>query len=865
MNKRFLSFAVAATIAASLSAIPAKPGKHKVIQPDGTELTIMVRGDENFHFICTEDGLPVVKDVNGTYCYATLSTDKKIVATTQEAHNIDNRSAKELNFLKGYNTEANTVRSLGKERTTQRNMHRIERLAKRGIVDRSGKVLTKDMSGAWGGEGIGVTGKRKGLVILVNFKDVKMQSKHTQEEWKKYFNEEGYNKNGNSGSVHDYFKAQSYGQFDLEFDVVGPVTVSKNMAAYGSNDENGDDKDPGGMVYEACKLADPQVNFADYDWDGDGEVDQVYLVYAGYGEAATYPLKTDNIWQHEWNLDVQNYSLYLDGVKINTYGCSSELNGNYGTDMDGIGTACHEFSHCMGIPDLYDTMYSGNFGMGSWDIMDTGSYGGDGYKPVGYNTYEKWVSGWMQPTELKSACYVKDLKPLSESPESYIIYNEKTPTEYYLLENRQLSGNDTELPGHGLLVIHIDYDKSAWNNNTINNYASHQRFTIVPADNKLTDKTLQGDPYPGTSMNTQLTDTSIPAAKLFNSNTDGRKYLGKPVTDIAEQDRMISFTFMGGASVETPGTTAPAKVTDDGFILSWGNVEDADSYNVELRKKSENASAAESIKIEEDFTTWGKGFKGDGTTDISSQLNTRMKNPGWTGYKVYECPNRIKLGSSKANGYITSPLISDISSASVTVRLQSEPYGNDAAKTKVSILDSQEKEVDSKTFDADGSMATIVLDNASGNDYKVKVSPSKRGYIEKIAIYDGEFDSADFDAASAPEALYVMRASNTQQISGITENSYTFKDMEYGTYQWRVQAVLGNATSKWTSWQTIEFKAPTGIESTLTGFDSETLFGIYTTAGTYVGRMTYADFIAAPLATGVYILKNGVSTMQIAK
>jgi M6 family metalloprotease-like protein len=213
-----------------------------------------------------------------------------------------------------------------------------------------------------------VTGKRKGLVILVNFQDTKMMRTHTQTEWNDYFNLKGYSKLNNSGSVHDYFYNQSYGLFDLEFDVVGPVTVSKKMAAYGANDAYGNDVDPAGMVYEACQLAADQVNFADYDWDGDGEVDQVYLIYAGYGEAANSNTLANTIWQHEWNLEEAGYSLTIDGVRINTYGCSSELNGDSGSYMDGIGTACHEFSHCLGIPDLYDTSGNGNYGMDEWDL-----------------------------------------------------------------------------------------------------------------------------------------------------------------------------------------------------------------------------------------------------------------------------------------------------------------------------------------------------------------------------------------------------------------------------------------------------------------------------------------------------------------
>ena len=388
MSKRFLTLAAMFMLAASAFAVPAKRVKRQVQQPDGSVLTVMLRGDENFHYTSTEDGQPLVQRADGAYCYATLDSNGKLTASAQVAHDVESRGAAELSFLNYYTAESQKVRSLGMERAKQRNARRMARLANRGVVDASGKPVRRVMAGATGGEGIGVTGKRKGLVILVNFKDKKMQSKHTQAEWNDYFNKVGYNKYGNNGSVHDYFYAQSYGKLDLEFDVIGPVTVSKNMASYGANDAQGNDIDPAGMIKEACELAyaKEKMDMSQYDWDGDGAVDQVYVIYAGYGEAAGGDANT--IWPHEWDIQSGGYSLVLGGQRIRTYACSSELNGGYGTDISGIGTACHEFSHCMGIPDFYDTS-GDSFGMDAWDLMDYGSYGGDGYEPTGYNTYEK--------------------------------------------------------------------------------------------------------------------------------------------------------------------------------------------------------------------------------------------------------------------------------------------------------------------------------------------------------------------------------------------------------------------------------------------------------------------------------------------
>lgn len=619
MSKRFLTLAAVFMLAASAFAVPAKRVKRQVQQPDGSVLTVMLRGDENFHYTSTEDGQPLVQRADGAYCYATLDAGGMLTASSQVAHNEGSRGAGELAFLGYYSTEAQKVRSLGMERAKQRNAHRMARLAKRNAMDAAGKPMMREiMAGATGGEGIGVTGKRKGLVILVNFKDKQMQSKHSLEEWKNYFNKEGYKNYGNNGSVHDYFYKQSYGKFDLEFDVVGPVTVSKNMASYGTNDVYGNDVDPAGMIKEACELAYAQekLDMTQYDWDGDGAADQVYVIYAGYGEASGAPANT--IWPHEWDLESAGYSLRLGGVRINTYACSSELNGSSGTYISGIGTACHEFSHCMGIPDMYDTQNGGCFGMDAWDLMDYGSYGDDGYAPVGYNTYEKWVSGWLEPTILSEPCYVKDMKPLDEAEESYVVFNEKNKNEYYIFENRQLQGTDKALPNHGMLVIHMDYNQKVWESNVVNNTYNHQRFTVVPADNKLTSATVTGDTWPGTTKSTELTDTSKPAATLFNANSDGRKFLGKPVTEIAEKNGKISFTFMGGLSLSAPQPKL-VDMAETSFTGGWNAVENAESYTIELREKSAQGSADEALMLSEDLSTWGANLTADGSIDISAE------------------------------------------------------------------------------------------------------------------------------------------------------------------------------------------------------------------------------------------------------
>ena len=497
-------------VAMSCLAIPAKRVKRPLTLADGTTVMATLVGDENGRWYVDDMGNALTEDSIGV------------------AHYISQ-------------FELDSRRKARTERMTARNNSRKARLAK---AKQMSSFITRGSS-----ENIyeGYIGSKKGLIILVNFTNKKFT--FTRNDFNALANEEGYSKNGAKGSVSDYFREQSYGKFELEFDVVGPYNLSHEISYYGKNDDNNEDVLPGEMITEAVKLADKDVNFADYDWNLDGEVDQVYILYAGYSEEQGAP--SYNIYSHEWDLESAkhfnnggNGSILLDNVWINTYACSSELKDFRGKKMNGIGTMCHEFSHCLGLPDLYDTDNGNNFGMRTWSIMDYGSYNGDGHRPCGYTSYERWVAGWLEPVELSVNTNVTDMKPVTQEPEAYVIYNDANHDEYYLLENRQLTSWDDAGYGHGLLILHVDYDKEAWDDNTVNNNPSHQRLTVIHADNDALTTSLAGDPYPGTSGNNSLTDTSIPSAKLFNANKDGKLFMGKPITDISESiDGFISFKF----------------------------------------------------------------------------------------------------------------------------------------------------------------------------------------------------------------------------------------------------------------------------------------------------------------------------------
>lgn len=529
MKKSFLSALLMMMVALTAMAIPAKRGMSRTLTlANGSTVEATLVGDEFGHYFLGTDG-KAYRLNPATNVYEPAS----VQAIAQRAQ----------------------------MRRARANAQRAKRLSPKRV-------------GSFGN----YTGQKKGIIILVNFKDVKFDESNDNALFQRIANEKNFRHGDFVGSMYDYFYAQSRGQFELTFDVVGPVDVKNNASYYGSNDSNGDDKHPAEMIIEAVKKADSQVNFADYDWDGDKYVDQVYVVYAGKGEADGGAANT--IWPHAYDLNSAYYygdgtgAVKLDGVTINTYACGGELNGFTGS-VAGIGTMCHEFSHCLGYPDFYDIDYSGGWGMDVWDLMSGGSYNGDGYVPCGYTAYERWMAGWMDPIELSTTQSVTGMKALEDGGESYIIYNDGHRDEYFMLENRQQTGWDSELPGSGLLIVHVDYDETIWKDNKPNDVPSHQRMTWIPADNQLqsittssgytylTDAGLKTDLYPSGNNNV-FSNTSTPAAKLYNNNTDGTKYLNKSVEQITRNsDGTISFRFRGVSNTKAPVfSPAPGRYTD---------------------------------------------------------------------------------------------------------------------------------------------------------------------------------------------------------------------------------------------------------------------------------------------------------------
>ncbi|MDY4779214.1 MAG: M6 family metalloprotease domain-containing protein [Prevotella pectinovora] len=512
-------------------------------------------GDEHLHYYITEDNVPLYKAADNRYCYLTIENGK-LHNSGVLAHESAARSAKELQVM-------NTIYDLA---PIARQMAAKKRSAAKRCV-RPDRLPSKDDISVF-------KGSKKSLVILAAFSD-KSFSKGDDAIVKFYdevLNQEGYSQNGAAGSVHDYFKDMSRGEFDLTFDIVGPVKVSKSATYYGGPSPiMGGTDHIGEFITEAIKKADEKcdIDWKKYDWDDDGEVEQVFVLYAGYGQATGGP--TGTIWPNAWTLDEAlqnsdgNGGFSIDGVFINQYACSNELYLDSGTVPMGLGVFCHEFSHCMGLPDMYDTNYGSTPTMGDWDLLAGGSYNGPqgiGWCPAGWTSYERAYAGWLELTELKAGDIIKGMTSLEEADgKAYVIYNDNHKDEYYLLENHKGMGWDKYTPENGLLIIHVDYDKDLFDNNIVNSkgeftpaegydrYFTNDHPRMVPFSRV---RSIQNDTYFYTypmdaprGVVDSLTDTSKPAAELYNALADGSKLMGKPVYNIEkDDDGNISFTFM---------------------------------------------------------------------------------------------------------------------------------------------------------------------------------------------------------------------------------------------------------------------------------------------------------------------------------
>lgn len=409
----------------------------------------------------------------------------------------------------------------------------------------------------------------RGLLILAQFADRSFSAENDRVAFDSLANALNYTYNGATGSCSQYFADQSNGQYIPKWDVVGPVTLPNNIAYYGTDwTSTGDDRYIADFVIDACTaVAALGVDFSQYDNDGDGMIDFVYILYAGFGQADGGASST--IWPHNWDIESAlacgnthqteffcNYDFatdrvisenipYFNGKRLHTYACSNEL--VYRTQKrSGIGTICHEFGHVLGLPDYYvvykdSPMYGAGIDPGSWSIMGNGNYLNNGNTPPNYSVYDKFFLGWLAPEVLsKDGQYVLS----TEYNSAYMLTRDQTIPDkgaycsdtIYYIENRQQKGWDRYLAGHGMLVWQVVFDEDEWRDNTPNDYSSRYRLISASGRTPYTDGALRQDvPFPG-AYNVQ---SFMPFASLSASSEQQEPLV---LANIEEKEGQVMFS-----------------------------------------------------------------------------------------------------------------------------------------------------------------------------------------------------------------------------------------------------------------------------------------------------------------------------------
>ena len=517
-------------------AIPANPHPIVFTQPDGEELTVILKGDERIHWSESMDGYTLLYNKEGFLTYAQLDEYGNLQPSEFVATDIENRNIAVLSFL------SSIEKNLYYSEVQQQIMLKVWEIEDE-VLERGDRA---------------VKGHYKTLCAFTQFPEKPMIK--TLNEFEPLFNQLGYTGNG-KGSVRDFFRESSYGQFELTITLCGIYTAPNSSAYYAGDDGTENCQELARWLAQQV-AAEPHINFADYDSDNNGEVDGFHFVFAGRGQEAGGG--KNSIWSHKWQFGPP---VSKNGKKIEVYSCSPELRSV--SAINTIGVVCHEMTHAFGAPDFYDTngAAGGSYtGTGDWDIMASGSWNGspNGNSPAHHNMYTKVQFGWVTPIILNSPITIVDMPNSAENPIAFRV-NTTTNNERYLMDNRRKIKFDTSIPGDGLLIYHVHSNVNYGINNTHPQRmypVCASRTTQMPTNTPTSYGSINtsGCTFPYSDKNA-FTDETTPAMWSWANN-----HTEKPVTNITKANGLVSFDFMGGgeinyvvsATATNGGTLSPA-------------------------------------------------------------------------------------------------------------------------------------------------------------------------------------------------------------------------------------------------------------------------------------------------------------------
>ena len=601
-------------LAPALTAAPALKGLLNLRQPDGTVVQAYLSGDENGHLVLTPDGCALVQDAEGWWCYARYDYYGHRLNTGEHVGDPD---------------------TPGEVIAASRNIpYQLIRRRRSARIRQAIPLRQKEIARTRSGENGGV---RHGLIILAQFQDLEFI--HSRTEFENLINGTG------PESALSYFKDQWKDSYTFRFDITEPVTLPHDHAYYGSNNEDGEDEKAAEMIVDACTALGPEIDLSTYDNDGDGEVDNVFVFYAGPNEAEG---AGDNyVWPHMWYVQSGAGITYRrDGVLVDNYACTSELrldsNRSTYTTLATIGTFCHEYTHTFGIPDLYDTddEDSGGNAEAMWsciDLMDSGNHNDEGNTPPNYSAVERWFFEMSEGKPLTEGTHT--LRPVQENGD-YFIMETDDDSEVFLFECRKAEGWDAHIGGSGLLIYHLDWSmrpagestsagkvikaRDRWDMNEVNARPDHQCIDLIEPDPEARQRyqtavknrnyaaiyTLASHaywPFEDVSVYTCDTDPS------FTFWSDAASPLG--LTDIRRNaDGSVTFTVFNASVDKAPAVKIDNQVVfQDATIIQWSSLDPSFTGNSVIRYGVADATQLAEVEVRP-YETGKYAFVLDGLT-----------------------------------------------------------------------------------------------------------------------------------------------------------------------------------------------------------------------------------------------------------
>jgi len=631
-------------LAAHCFAVPASNETFFLKQPDGSTIEVRYVGDENFHALVSADGYILQKDALGYYAYV----NEKGESSGIYARDAQDRSTTDKDFLAGLDPEAIYKKMLDNAPTEEVLNYEIPKFVSPKIQRLPTPKYNLTL------------GELRGIILLVQFSDVKFKSSNPQKLYTDFMNKEGFSEFAHNGSVRDYFIQNSMGKFTPTFDVYGPITVPGSRESYG-NTLTGN-KGAKQAMQEALDTLVKRggIDFSLYDKDKDGFVDFFFMLFAGIGAANSG--NKNAIWPHAGNIgnigNPKNGVKLTDDIYMNRYACANEISGKaYKKDsttstIEGIGTVVHEFGHVLGLPDLYDTKKTNpRKPLGSWDIMASGSYNcpNNTYNtqccsPPLFSAFERMSLGWFTPTELNDTGSVK-LDKLDDNI-AFSVTNPKNPNEMFLLEYRTKKNWDKAQKSSGMLIWHIDYSDSVWKKGGINSDSNHIYVNIIEAVPETSTSVATTDPFPGSA---KVTDFN----KFIFWNGDDMKIA---ISNITESPDTNYITFTVDMTIRSSSSTSSSSsVSSSSAAVSSSSV------------LSSSATSSSSSIFSSSATSSSSGTGLSSTAEPSSSSSALVSSSSGVTSSSSATSSSSEIIASSSSDY-TTPIAYKATAQSVKVR-----------------------------------------------------------------------------------------------------------------------------------------------------------------------------------------------------